>query len=141
MADYREHEGAIRAAGAKLAAISVDNPEKSQAVRDELHLSFTVLCDMHRRVVREWGVYSAREKGGIGKPAVFIIDPGRAVRYVSVDEVASRIAASEIARLLRGAASGPRPKRHTVIPHAGNFFRAVSNSLHYGVRQPESGSD
>jgi peroxiredoxin len=141
LADYREHEGAIRAAGAKVAAISADSAEKAQAVRDELHLGFPILCDTHRRVIREWGVYNAREKGGIAKPAVFIIDPGRAVRYVSVDNVASRIPASEIARLLREAAPGPLPKRHTVVPHPGNFFRAVSNSLHYGVRQPESKSE
>jgi alkyl hydroperoxide reductase subunit AhpC len=95
---------------------------------------------MHRRVVREWGVYNAREKGGIAKPAVFILDPGRVVRYVSVDEVASRVPASEIARLLRDAALGPLPQRRTVIPHPGNFFRAVSNSIHFGVREPESES-
>lgn len=134
MADYREHDAAIRAAGTKLIAISVDAPEKSQAVRDELRLPFTILCDTERLVVREWGVYNAREKGGIAKPAVFILDPGRIVRCVSVDEVASRVPASEIVRALREG-NQFSPERRTVIPRPGNFFSAMSNSIHFGVRQ------
>jgi peroxiredoxin len=140
LADYRDQEAAIRAAGAKLAAISVDGPEKSQAVRDELRVNFPILCDTHRRVAREWGVYNAREKGGIAKPAVFILDPGRLVRYVSVDEVASRIPASEVVRLLSARDGLPAPQRRRLVPRPGNFFRAVRNSLHFGVRQPESES-
>jgi peroxiredoxin len=137
LADYREHEPAIRAAGAKLVAISVDSPEKSQAVRDELRLNFPILCDPHRRVVREWGVYNAREKGGIAKPAVFILDPGCLVRYMSVDDVASRVPASDISALLSQRNGLPAPQRRRVVPRPGNFFRAVRNSLHFGVRQPE----
>ena len=135
MADYREHDAAIRAAGAKLIALSVDAPERSQAVRDQLRLPFTILCDTQRTVVREWGVYNAREKGGIAKPAVFIIDPGRIVRCVSVDEVASRVPASEIVRAL-GAGNQISPPRRTVIPRPGNFFSATRNSIRFGVRQP-----
>jgi peroxiredoxin len=140
LADYRGQEPAIRAAGAKLVAISVDSPEKSQAVRDELGLNFPIVCDTHRRVVREWGVYNAREKGGIAKPAVFIVDPGRVVRYVSVDDVASRVPASEVVRLLSAHDGIPAPRRRRLVPSPGNFFRAVRNSLHFGVRQPESES-
>jgi peroxiredoxin len=134
LADYREHDAAIRAAGAKVVAISVDAPEKSQAVRDELRLPFTILCDTHRAVVRQWGVYNAREKGGIAKPAVFIIDPGRIVRCVSVDEVASRVPAAEILRQLRENDSGSPVHRRAVIPRLTNFFSAVRNSIHFGIR-------
>jgi peroxiredoxin len=140
LADYRDQESAIHAAGAKLAAISVDGPEKSQAVRDEFHLNFAILCDTHRRVTREWGVYNAREKGGIARPAVFILDPGRVVRYVSVDEVASRVPAPEVVRLLSAGSGVPAPQRRRLNPGPGNFVRAVRNSLHFGVRQPESQS-
>ncbi len=138
MADYRDHEGAIRSAGAKLAAISADSAEKSQAVRKELHLSFPILCDPHRRVIREWGVYNASEKGGIAKPAVFILHPGRVVRYASVDEVASRVPASEIVHVLSAGESAAAPQRRALIPRPGNFFRAVRNSIQFGAREPES---
>ena len=138
MAEYREHENAIESAGANLVAISVDSLEKSQAVRDELHLKFPILCDTHRRVVREWAIYNAREKGGIARPAVFILGTGRVVRFVSVDEIASRIPAAEIVRLLSAHDAAPAPHRRRVIPRLGNFYRAVSNSIHFGARERES---
>lgn len=141
MADYRDQESAIQGAGTQLAAISVDSPEKSHAVRDELRLNFPILCDTHRRVTREWGIYNAREKGGIAKPAVFILGPGRVVRYVSVDEVASRVPASEIVRILSARAPAPLPLRRRLNPGPGNFFRAARNSLHFGMRQPDSEPD
>ena len=141
MADYRDQEPAIRAAGAILAAISADGPDKSQAVHDELRLNFPILCDTHRRVAREWGVYNAREKGGIAKPAVFILAPGRVVRYASVDEVASRVPAAEIVRILSAHDPAPLPQRRRLNPGPGNFFRAARNSLHFGMRQPDSEPD
>ena len=135
MAEYREHESEIREAGAALVAISVDGPEKSHAVRDGLGLSFPILCDTNRLVVRQWCVYNAREKGGIAKPAVFILDPGRIVCYVSVDEVVSRVPASGIARLVGARDQFPHARRRALIPRPSNFFTAVRNSIHFGVRQ------
>ncbi len=139
MADYRNHEAAIYATGAKLAALSVDSPEKSQAVREELHLAFPILCDTQRTVVREWGVYNAREKGGIAKPSVFIIDPDRAVGFSSVDEITSRVRASDIVSLIAPHNGISSPHRHPLVPGPGTWVRAVRNSIHYGVREPESG--
>lgn len=135
MTEYQQHYAAIRAARAELAALSVDGPEKSQAVREQLGLSFPILCDTERVVVRQWDVYNAREKGGIAKPAVFILDPGRVVRCVSVDEVASRVPASEIVRALSERGQRLAPSRRTVIPRPGNFFTATRNSMRFGLRE------
>lgn len=104
-------------------------------MRNELRLPFTILCDTERLVVRQWCVYNAREKGGIAKPAVFILDPGRIVRCVSVDKVASRVPASEIVRLLHEGARGSAAHRRAVIPRPGNFVSATRNSIRFGVRQ------
>jgi peroxiredoxin len=139
LAEYQKHHSKIRATGAEMAALSVDGREKSQAVRDKLELPFLILCDTQRVVVREWGVYNAREKGGIAKPAVFVLDPGRIVRYVSVDGVASRVPASEIVLLL-GSGNRIVPRRRSLIPRPGNFFSAMRNSIHFGVRESEDKS-
>jgi len=101
LADYRDHYDEIRAYGSNLAAVSVDPPQTSEAVRRDLRLPFKILCDTARRVVRQWDIYNSRERGGIAKPAVFIIDPGRTVRYASVDGVSSRVAPPEIVRLCK----------------------------------------
>jgi len=131
LADYRDRYGEIRASGADLAAVSVDPPEASEAVRRDLRLPFMILCDTARRVVREWGIYNPNERGGIAKPAMFIIDPGRAVRYASVDGVSSRTPASEIVRLLRTTAETPSARRKQYIPTPADFFRAIRNLFHF----------
>ena len=128
MADYRDHYAEIRATTASVAAVSVDPPAKSEALRRELRLPFPVLCDTERRIVQDWDIYNPREKGGIAKPAVFIIDRDRIVRHSQVDHVATRVPASEILRIL-GAAAGGHPifGGKTYIPHIRDFFRAIRN--------------
>jgi peroxiredoxin len=128
LADYRDHYEEIRAAGAEVAAVSVDPAERSQALRHELRLPFPVLCDTQRRVVKEWDVYNPREKGGIAKPSVFVIGSYRVVRYSNVDSVATRIPPSEIIRILR-TSDGPPARGKTYIPHIGEFYSAIRSAL------------
>lgn len=135
MADYRDHYQEIRASGANFVAVSVDPPDKSEAVRRELRLPFGILCDTNRRVVQEWDIYNAQEKGGIAKPAVFILDPGRLVRFASVDTVASRVPASEITALLRNVRENS-PSRRFVFPRPRDFFHAIRNMIRFGLKSP-----
>jgi peroxiredoxin len=123
--DYREHYEEIRVAGASVAAIAVDPPEKSEAVRRGLHLPFPILCDTERRVVREWDLYNPQERGGIAKPALFVIQSDRRVRYAAVDTVTTRAPASEIVRVLRSATGGEPVRRKVYVPRPGDFFHAI----------------
>jgi peroxiredoxin len=127
--DYREHYQEIRATGASVVAISVDKPEKSEALRLGLHLPFPILCDTERRVVKDWDIYNPREKGGIAKPAVFIVDSNRMVRYSAVDTVATRVPASEIVRVLQTTAEAPQVRRRVHIPLLDQWFLAIRNSI------------
>jgi peroxiredoxin len=139
LAEYRDLYPSFSAAGANVAAISVDAPGKSEAVRRELRLPFAILSDPQRRVVREWGVYNPREKGGIAKPAVFILAPDRTVRFASVDEVASRIPATEILRRLLEQDFGSSANRKALIPGPSTFLRAIGNAIRMGMKQKENG--
>jgi peroxiredoxin len=136
LADYRDHYDKIRASGANLVAVSVDLPETSEALRRDLRLPFMILCDTARRVVREWDIYNFRERGGIAKPAVFIIDPGRSVRYASVDGVSSRTPASEIVWLLPARAATPPARRKHYIPTPADFFHAIRNAIRFRRPSP-----
>jgi len=124
----------VRAAGAEVVAVSVDPPEKSEVVRRQLRLPFTILCDTERHVVRKWNVYNPAEKGGIAIPAVFIVGPDRVVRLASVDTVVTRVPVSEIVRILGIAAEAQHPGRKRYIPSPSCFFRAVRNAIRLGVR-------
>jgi peroxiredoxin len=136
LAEYREQYKAIRATGAGLVGVSVDAPEKSEAVRQQLQLPFPILSDSERRVVREWGIYNPKEKGGIAKPAVFILGPDRTVRFVSVDEVSARVPSADIVSMLRERKDTIHGGRKRLIPSPAMFFGAIRNALRFGVRQP-----
>ncbi len=138
MAEYRDHYEAIRAAGANVVAVSVDAPEKSQAVRQQLRLPFPILSDTERLVVQEWGIYNPKEKGGIAKPAVFILAPDRTVRLVSVDEVSARVPAADIASVLRERKDIMPTGRKRLIPSPATFVRAIRNALRFSARQPRA---
>ena len=130
MADYRDHYDEIRASGADLVAVSVDPPEASEAVRRDLRLPFMILCDTARRVVQEWDIYNPRERGGIAKPAVFIINFDHTVRYASVDGVSSRIAPPEIVRLLATPETRPTRRKH-YIPTPADFLRGIWSAIRF----------
>jgi peroxiredoxin len=129
LADYRDHNEAIRAAGASMAAVSVDPPAKSEALRRELRLPFPILCDTERRVIQNWDIYNPSEKGGIAKPAVFVIDHDRTVRYSRVDTVTTRVPPSEIVRIL-GAEEQP-VRRKIYIPRPSDFLRAIRSKTRH----------
>lgn len=128
MADYRDHYNEIRSAGATLVAASVDGPETSEALRQQLSLPFPILCDTRRRVVQDWDIYNSREKGGIAKPSVFIIRQDRTVRFAAVDTVSTRVPASEIVRVQTDAAS-QTTRRKLYIPRFGEWLRAIRNAV------------
>lgn len=134
--DYREHYKEIRAVGATLAAISVDSPEESEALRRQLRLPFTILCDTERRIVQDWDVYNPREKGGIAKPAVFIIGRDLTVHYASLDTVSMRVPASEIVRILQSTGAARPARRKLYIPTPAGILRAIGNLLRFSLHFP-----
>ncbi len=138
MADFRDHYEEILAAGANLVAISVDVPEASEALRRQESLPFAILCDTEKQVVKAWDVYNAREKGGIAKPAAFIIGSDLTARFASLDAVAVRVTAPEIIRILRGLQPAVPARRRACVPTPANLVRALRNffKFHRRSRRP-----
>ena len=110
-------------------AVSVDPPEVSEALRTSLSLTFPILCDTEHRVVRDWEIYNSQEKGGIAKPAVFVIDSERVVRFASVDGVAKRMPAAEIVSLLRSADKARPVRRRVYVPLFSDWIKGIRNII------------
>ena len=141
MTEYAKHYRAIRAAGADVVALSVDEPQRSQALREQLGLAFPILCDTGRVVVQAWDLYNPREQGGIAVPAVFVIDPDRRIRYRSVDSTAARVRVDGVLEVLTtlhdsGARAAASPRRATILPRIGDWLRALGNAVRRGARSP-----
>jgi hypothetical protein len=80
LADYREHYVEIRAAGASVVAVSVDAPDKSEALGVHLSLPFPIVCDTEHRVVRDWGIYNGK---GSAIPIAVFGQARNAFRYLA----------------------------------------------------------
>ena len=101
MADYRDRTDAFFRAGYRVAAVSVDEPQRTEHLRRTLSVSFPILCDVERQVVRDWDLFNPHEKGGIAVPATFVLDGERRVRLSSIDGVRHRAAADEVQAFVR----------------------------------------
>jgi peroxiredoxin len=140
LADYAQLWEKIRAAGAHAAGVAVDAPERSESVRRNLQLPFSILCDVKREIVRSWGVLDSLWPGGIAKPAVFILGSDRRVRFVSVDRERSRVPAATVVDFLaRGIdLAPPKPARRAVFPRLADWKRSMASAFHFGFRSPKS---
>jgi len=132
LADYRERYREIESTGARAAAVSVDAPQASENLRAELSLPFPLLCDTERRVIRQWDLLNAGERGGIAKPAVLVIDPGRIIRFAAIDDVARRVPASEIVRLLEEPSATQPVQRRVHFPLPSHWIKAIRNNMRRG---------
>jgi peroxiredoxin len=139
LAEYRGLYAEIRRAGADVAGVAVDAPKSSEAVRQQLDLPFTILCDTKRQIVRPWGVFNSKEKGGIAEAAVFIIDRGGIVRFASIDTMSARVPSAAILDFLRAGMPklSANPPRKSLSLDFANVFRGVRNLIKHGIRTPE----
>lgn len=133
MAKFAEHDDAFRAVAVRLAALAVDPPDRSEAVRLRYGLQFPILCDTERRVVREWNLFNPEERGGIAVPAIFLLDPGLRVLCSTQGTVVSRVRASDMLLFVHerpvtsdGTAWQPRRNR-IVFPRLREWAVALSN--------------
>ena len=136
LADYRDHAAGFRDAGFDLAALAVDEPARSEAVRRQYELPFPILCDTRREVVEAWGVLNREEKGGIAVPAIFVLDRDLRILLASVDTVFHRVGAKDLLASLRRTGQVLAPRAQFSLAWLLDWWRAIRNALHYGVRSP-----
>ncbi len=131
MADYRDRTDDFLQAGYRVVALSVDEPQRTEHLRRTLSLSFPILCDIERQVVRDWDLFNPREKGGIAVPATFVLDSQRCVRLSCVEDVRHRAGADEVLACVRGQTTeaAKRALRPAMLCALRNMFR-------YGLVSP-----
>jgi peroxiredoxin len=141
LADYRDRTGAFLQAGYRIIALSVDEPQRTEHLRQTLNLSFPILCDVQRKVVRDWDLFNPHEKGGIAVPATFVLDADRRVLLSSIDGVLRRAPAETVLAFVRGQAT--QPARRTLRPALlrkamlrPSMLLALRNIFRYGFVSP-----
>jgi peroxiredoxin len=85
---FRDQLGRLNDAKAQVYGISVDTFFTLKAFQDAQHLTFPLLSDFNKQVIRDYGVYNEDMIGlkGIAKRAVFVLDQNGVVRHREVLE-------------------------------------------------------
>ena len=138
MAEFRDFFDDFRGLGVRIAAVSVDSPEQSDRVRRQYELPFPILCDTQKVVVRAWGLFNAKERGGIAVPAIVLLGRDRRFRSIMTEGVATRVRAADLLKFLRSypiqansaddVPSNAQPQR-AIFPSLVDFGRAIWNSF------------
>ncbi len=84
----RDSLARLNQARAQVVGISVDTPFALKAFHADQHLTFPLLSDFNKLVIREYGVFNEDMVGlkGIAKRAVFVLDKDGVVRHREVLE-------------------------------------------------------
>lgn len=85
---FRDSMARLNSAKAQVFGISVDTFFTLKAFHDSQHLTFPLLSDFNKEVIREYGVFNPDMIGlkGIAKRAVFVLDRDGVVRHKEVLE-------------------------------------------------------
>src|SRR3954463_8862779 len=85
---FRDSMGQLNSAQAHVFGISVDTFFALKAFHDQQHLTFPLLSDFNKEVIREYGVFNPDMIGlkGVAKRAVFVLDKDGVVRHKEVLE-------------------------------------------------------
>jgi len=85
---FRDDLGRLNDANAQVYGISVDTFFALKAFQTDQQLTFSLLSDFNKQVIRDYGVFNADMIGlkGIAKRAVFVIDKDGIVRYREILE-------------------------------------------------------
>jgi peroxiredoxin len=83
---FRDGLAALNGANAQVFGISVDTFFALKAFHDQEKLTFPLLSDFNKQVIRDYGVFNEDMIGlkGIAKRAVFVLDKDGVVRYREV---------------------------------------------------------
>ena len=86
MCTFRDSLGRLNQADAQVYGISVDTFFALKAFQDQQALTFPLLSDFNKQVIRDYGVFNEDMIGlkGVSKRAVFVIDKAGIVRYREV---------------------------------------------------------
>jgi peroxiredoxin len=138
LAEFKDLFDDFRGLGVRIAAVSVDSPEQSDRVRRQYELSFPILCDTQKLLVRAWGLLNAEERNGIAVPAIVLLGRDRRFRSIMIEGVATRARATDLLKFLRAYPAQANPaddtpfraqRQRAIFPSLVDFGRAIWNSF------------
>jgi len=121
-----------------IAILSSDDPKQSSSFKTEKSFAFQLLCDTDRQVIKLYNLLNPHEHGGIAYPAIFVIKPGGAIGYRSLDKTAKRVDLSSVVAYLETVNSDiealhrSESDKHIVLPTGSDLLQVTKNLIFRG---------
>ena len=142
-------------AGVRIVGISVDSPGQHAAMIEKLQLPFALVSDPEGTLLTQLDAFNPDERGGIGRPGVFVFDTDGVLRFhqvgrdfadrITEDELLAEVVALELP-------ATAQPALEHVDPKPGDTAMSVRALLPYcrgakfaakamGLRHPSASED
>lgn len=82
--------------------LSTDEVEVTRRLQAEHGYALTLLCDPQRVAVSAWQLLNPHERGGVARPAVFLLDGTGVVRSRFLGGVSDRVGAARVLSAVDG---------------------------------------
>ena len=131
----------FQALGTRLVAISADDATRSESFRTEMNLPMDLLCDIDRKVIKQYRLLNPHEHGGIAYPAMFVIKSDGTIGYRSLDRTANRVNISDVVIYLEklkadpGYAKQSDSKKPFIVPSPKYLVQFFRNMLLRGSKE------
>lgn len=84
LSELQAHLAEFKSRGAEIVAVSVDTPEKRDALIAKLELTYQLVSDVKRESIQAWGVHD--EENDIAWPSLFIVGPNGQIAWRNLAE-------------------------------------------------------
>ena len=138
MAEIEKNYSTYEKLNTRVFALSTDSPRQSQNLVRKLGLSFTLLCDVDKKIIDLYDLRNPLEHDGIAYPATFIISPDGKIRYRSLDGTAKRVDLTDELAFLEQLHKDSdhirpaKPDKAWVIPSLKDNWRISMNMITKG---------
>jgi peroxiredoxin len=118
--------------GARIAAVSPDEPATAAFLKAERGLGFTLACDPEKKALREWGLLDPGT--GEVRESLFVLGRDRGIKTRSTGEFPDADRMLHFIR--RGGAKGATREHPSAAARAGGFFARAGAAIRHALRTP-----
>jgi peroxiredoxin len=129
--DFRDATLAFDKLGARIAAVSPDEPATAAFLKTERGLGFPLACDPGKKALREWGLL---EPTGEVREALFVLGRDRGLKSRARGKLPEADRMLQFIR--RGGAKGATRTEPSAAARVGEFFARAAAAIRHALRTP-----
>jgi peroxiredoxin len=130
--EFRDATMAFDRVGARVVAVSPDEPATAAFLKMERGLGFTVACDPEKKALREWGLIDPGT--GEVREALFVLGRDRGIKTRAIEKFPD--ADKMLLFIRRGGAKGPTRAEPSAAARVGGFFGRAAAAVRHALRTP-----